>query len=108
MKSPYSQDTREISFEGAGAAGVHEETVSLMPGRYAMTAGGTAGGATLTAQLEDRDGNSYDIPNAGRTAAETIPSPYPVEIASPGTTLVLATTGAGATTDLMITVGQIE
>jgi len=107
MKSAFCKDTVTIRHTGAGTAGAHTTEVTLMPGEHAITGGGTAGGATTTAKLRDAAGNLFDLPNYNASAAAAIPGPYPVEFQTPGCTLVIATTGAGVTTDQTFTVGRV-
>ncbi len=108
MKSPFEGDSQSVTFSGAGSAGAHSDVTVLLPGCYVITAGGTAGGATLTAKLRDTAGNLFDIPNYNSSGAAAIPGSYPVTFHSAGHTLVLSTTGAGVSTALTITIGRME
>jgi hypothetical protein len=107
MNTAFCRDTVTVNHAGAGTAGAHTTVVALLPGEHVITGGGTAGGATTTAKLRDADGNLFDLPNADASGAAAIPGAYPVKFYSPGCSLVIATTGAGATTDQTFTIGKI-
>lgn len=107
MNTPFCRDTTTIKHTGAGTAGAHTTVVSLLPGRYALTGGGNAGGSTTTAKLIDNAGNLFPVLGPGGSAA-AIPAADIVDFFTPGASLQIATTGAGAGTALTITVGKID
>lgn len=108
MTALFCTDTLTARHTGAGDAGAHTTKIGMMPGRFALLIGGTVGASTTTAKLEDADGNLYALPDPTGAADAAIPTVYPVEFVNPGCTLVIATTGATAPTDLTITVANLE
>lgn len=100
-------DTITIRHTGEGTAGVHTTKISLMPGQYAITGGGTAGSAVTTVKLEDAAGNLFDLPNSDASGVAPIPGAYPVAFTTPGCSLRISEASATGATDLTYTIGKL-
>jgi hypothetical protein len=107
MNSLFCKDTVTVSHTGVGTGGAHLSVISMMPGRYAITGGGTLSGATTTAKLIDQAGNTFDLLDPSG-AVPTFPETTPVVFFTPGCSLRIATAAAGAGTALTFTLGKID